>query len=224
MKRITLLVIGAHMIVLLWMALWMPVKRHEKKPLVIRTIVQAPPPPALEVKSAPVVKKVVAKKPPAKKKPIPKKKVATKAPAKKKPIVAKKKPTVSPNLIRQLQESIAKIEEKGHKESDRAALNAPKMISSLKIDEGSMAKASNYAASLIQCLQNALDLPEMGAVKIELTLNRNGSFSGMKVLKSASTRNQSFLQQELQTLKYPAFSGSLKNEKEHAFVLTFCNE
>lgn len=50
MKRISLFVTGLHILALLWMALWMPVKRTVKKPLTIRTIVEAP----VQIQTAPL--------------------------------------------------------------------------------------------------------------------------------------------------------------------------
>lgn len=131
---------------------------------------------------------------------------------------------ISPSLIKQLQESIEKIESGGTKSIPHRAISSRKMTSSLKIDEGSLREGDNFSSFLIDCLQSGLDLPENGSVKVELTLKNNGSFVRMKVLKSESSRNQKFLEGELHALKYPPFSGSLKNEKEHTFVITFCNE
>ncbi|NGX37058.1 MAG: hypothetical protein K1000chlam2_00208 [Chlamydiae bacterium] len=199
MKKTWLFVIGAHLGIVLWMALWMPIKTSAKKPLQVHTMVaQTPPPPplALAPKKTTPVKKAPVKKAPMK----------------------KPSPTVPAFLARQLQESIAKIEQKSHKEVPKKPLQAPKWIPELKVDG-----ESHFAQDLIECLQNTLELPEVGAVKVELTLNNNGSFIQMRILQSESERNRKFLEEELKALHYPAFSGSLKTEKEHAFVISFCS-
>jgi len=137
-------------------------------------------------------------------------------------------PVVSSELVQQLQESIAKIDQKSHKESPKEILPAPnlptpKWVPQLKIDEESGGEESLFVTTLVQCLQEALNLPEVGEVKVELTLKRDGSFVQMKVLRSESERNKKFLEQELKKLTFPPFDGNLKNEKEHAFIITFCN-
>ncbi len=224
MKRISLFVIGAHVAILLWMALWMPGKTREKKPLQVRTIIEVTATPAPAAPVAPTLRKTPVVKQTAPKKLItPPKKVAKKSPAKKPEIKPTKKPVVLDALLHQLQESIAKIEEKGHKEVSKKSQIAPKRIPKLQID-GEYGKDENiFASNLVQRLQNALELPEMGTVKLELTLKCDGTFVQMRVLESASNRNQKFLETQLKALKYPAFSGSLKQEKEHIFVLSFCN-
>ncbi|NGX26389.1 MAG: hypothetical protein K940chlam6_00307 [Chlamydiae bacterium] len=218
MKRISLFVISAHVALLLWMVLWMPVKKVVKKSLQVRTVIEvATPTPASA--PAPVIKKEIA----AASQAPPKPKKAAKKPIKKAALQKPKGPLVPDALIRQLQESIAKIEEKGHKDISKKAKVAPKQIPKLQIDAGSGAEESIYASHLVQCLQNALELPEMGTVKLELTLKCDGTFVQMQILQSASNHNQKFLQSQLHSLKYPAFNGLLKQEKEHAFVITFCN-
>ncbi len=226
MKRIGYGVIAAHLLIFIWIALWVPAKKTEVKPLKVRTVVQTPPPPPkheemVVAKNSPPpptpkatpIKKVAAKKPA----PTPVKKPAPKAP------VIKKMPAVSENLLQELQESIAKIEENSHKESPKRTLEAPKQITRLEVGQVIKGEENLFAAALIECLQSALDLPEKGAVKVELTLKNDGSFVKMEILQSKSERNKVFLEQELQMVKYPSFNGSLKKEKEHAFVITFCN-
>lgn len=231
MKRIALFVLSVHVVILLWMALWMPVEHVKKKELAIRTIMQAPSP-VQEIVSPPkqpfvasttpasVSSTKVTKQAPTKK-PLPKK------PAKKKTVAKKplsNKPVIPAKLLRDLQESIAKIEQKDHKGQAFGVKGPPKMHTGLKIDETSIGGGSNYVGSLIDCLQSALDLPEMGAVKVELKLRKDGSFAHMKVLHTVSKRNKQFLETELPSLSFPAFTGSLQKEKEHVFVITFCNQ
>ncbi|MBS0629549.1 MAG: hypothetical protein JSS30_04910 [Verrucomicrobia bacterium] len=258
MKRIAYYVIGMHMLFVLWSALWMPSKKVDKKPLQVRTVVHAPPPmqiaqPVAIVKAdvkkmgpAPAVQRptptpamqkptpIPAAQKPAPVKPTPKpspvKPTAkpSPAPAKKSAPVAKSGPVVPANLVRELQESIAKIDQTSHKDSPKALapnskLPNPKMVPQLKIDEESAGEESIFVASLVQCLQETLDLPEFGEVKVEIVLKCDGSFVKMKVLQSQSDRNRKFLEQELKTMSFPPFTGELKNEKEHTFVITFCN-
>lgn len=251
MKRIFYYVIAVHVLFVLWSALWMPSKRIEKKPLQVRMVVQAPPPQAPVVKQAvqreapkaappapapsaakPKPQKVSAPSAPPAAIKAPNKTAAPKAaPVKKEgrtvasTAPSKPSPVVPENLVRQLQESIAKIDQKSHKDSPREVLPAPKWIPQLKIDEEiSVGEEEGiFVAQLVQCLQQELNLPEIGSVKIELVLKCDGSFVQMKVIHSESQRNKTFLEQELRGVQFPPFSGNLKNEKEHAFTITFCN-
>jgi len=244
MKRIAYFVIAMHLTLILWSALWMPRKKVEKKPLQVRTVVQvpAPKPPPPQVVVKPQVQPVAEIKPKPKPAPKPKptpappKPKPTPAPPKPKPKPApqpkrapppkKEPPAVPANLVQQLQESIAKIDQTDHKESAKPTLPTPKLLKEppkLKIDEENLGQECVFVATLVQCLRSTLDLPEVGEVKVELTLRRDGSFVKVKVLQSESEKNKRFLEQELKTITFPSFTGELNNEKEHAFVITFCN-
>ncbi len=244
MKRIAYYVIAMHLFFVLWSALWMPSKKVDKKPLQVRTVVHAPPPkPVVQAVVKSDVRKVAAvpssqpKPAPAVQKSAPKpqrtappkptaKKVASApaAPAKKAAPAVKSSPVIPANLVQQLQESIAKIDQTSHKDSPKQILPAPKKwVPQLKIDEECSGEESFFVSSLIERLQETLDLPEIGEVKVELVLKRDGSFVKMKVVHSASEKNKKFLEQELKTVTFPPFSGDLKDEKEHTFVITFCN-
>jgi len=209
MRRVSSFVISLHLILFIWLALWSPAKKLEKKPIQVRTVVATPPP---SVKTVPVKKAPAPTQPVVKKTaPPPKKPVAKKAP---------QKPLVSPSLARQLENAIAKIDEKSHKESPARGRAIPKSPPKLQIDS---AEGSIYASDLVQCLQNALELPQHGAVKLELTLKTDGAFVKMRVLESANNANKKFLETHLKSVHFPPFSGPLKKEKEHAFVITFYN-
>jgi|GEM_PF-3021417 len=226
MKRISILVMGAHIAALLWMALWMPGRIIPKKPLIVRTVMEVATPvptaaPAATQKPIMAAAKVVKKPAPIKKtttpapKPIPRPKPKAVA----RPVQQPKSPAVPAALMKQLEMSIAKIEDNGQKQVSSPLKRMPK----LQIDTESDANASIYAANLVQCLQSALTLPSVGAVKVELTLRNDGTFVKMRILNSQSNPNKAFLETHLVSMKYPAFSGELKKEQEHAFVVTFCN-
>lgn len=209
MKRVSSFVISLHVILFIWLALWSPAKIVEKKPIQVRTVIATPPPP---------VKTVAVKKAAAPKKPVVKKT----APPPKKPVARKatQKPLVSPALAKQLENAIAKIDEKSHKESAAPSRTIAKLPPKLQIDS---AEGSIYASDLVQCLQSALELPQHGVVKLELTLKMDGAFVKMRVLESANNANKKFLETHLRSVHFPPFSGPLKKEKEHTFVITFYN-
>lgn len=222
MKRIAYFVIGFHCLLLLWMIIWMPTKPIEKKPLKVRTVVKAPPPPPAPAPTppAPVVQVVKAPPAPPKKAPPPRKQAPQKRPVAKKPAAP---PAVPQNLVNQLKQSIAKIDENPQKVLTNRALKAPSAIATLKVDQMAEEVEDGYVSSLVDCLQSALDLPEVGEVKLELTLTSGGRFVRIKVVKSGSDRNRLFLESALKSIPFPPFSGQLKQHQEHTFVLSFHN-
>lgn len=222
MKVVSLFVIGIHAFILLWMALWMPVKLIEKKPLIVRTVTEIAQKPAAKAVS-PQIETV---KQEIKAPPIPVlKKASPKTPSLPSPKTVGSKP-ISPvipqSLIKELQESLAKIEGKSHNPTGHKQAAAHKSLK-LQIDDEEGRKEGNYAGDLIHFLQSMLELPDMGMVKVELTLKQDGAFLKIRYLESASDQNRKFLENELRRLKYPPFSGPLKQQQEHSFVITFCN-
>jgi outer membrane biosynthesis protein TonB len=201
--------------------------------------------------STPAVKKPTPSslpKPPQPKAPMEKKLPEKKeSPLPKKPVAEVKKnrntqltspssdllPAISPSLLRELEESIAKIEDKSDK--NRKAKNpdskgklSPPMV--LQIDalnglaQENTDKAEDYASLLAQCLHASLHLPDFGEVKIELTLKQDGRVAKLKVLKTESEQNKKYLESHLPQLKLPHLKGSFAKQDEHTFVLNFCNE
>ncbi|MDN3505616.1 MAG: hypothetical protein P0S96_00090 [Simkaniaceae bacterium] len=196
----------------------MPAKKIPKKPIAVRTVMEVATPPP---KPAPLPVKAPQKAPQKAPKPAPKPRAKPRPAPKKvvRPVQKPKPPAVSPALMRQLEMSIAKIEESRQKQVTTPINDTVK----LQIDTAYDANASIYATNLIQCLQSALTLPSVGAVKVELTLRNDGSFVKMRIVDSQSNPNKAFLETHLASMRFPAFSGELKKEKEHAFVITFCN-
>lgn len=154
-----------------------------------------------------------------------------------KPIAQQKKPPVqnrakiSDSLLQELEDSIAKIENK----SDKAAVSKTtpthkKTLApiALQIDSASSDEASleegNYTAALVNHLHQALSLPDYGEVKIQLSLRQDGTVAKVVVLKTQSEKNRQYLENNLPRLRFPRFEGTYANKKESTFVLTFCNE
>lgn len=135
---------------------------------------------------------------------------ATKAiPEKRKP-VTEPEPMISDQLMREIEESIAKIEGK----------NATVYIdNTLKLDY-----AEGYEEVLIAHLRSHLQLPEFGEVKIKITLNKDGSVVKLSVLKTESERNKKHLETHLYTIQFPRLDVLGIKKPEQTFVLTFCND
>ncbi len=244
-KKIYLAVLALHLSFALWASLFHtpPPKRVEPKHLTIKTL--SPKPKVHTAHPAPVpLAKNTPKKPPPSKKAAPpqktppptppaKKKPAA-APAAKRPPIADKKSAAAPipakpkkkpipqELLQELEESIAKIDEKRDKLYRRNKLEAAPAVQILKIDSLSVDETSSddsYAETLVVHLKQALNLPDYGEVKIQLTLSKDGDVEKLVVVKSESEKNKHYLEKHLPRLKFPSL-----NSESHTFVLTFCNE
>lgn len=144
------------------------------------------------------------------------------------PIQKKENGQVS-HLLKELEETVAKIDEKRDKIIPSRQIDAPKWLHPLKIDtikeidnDGDVGDES-YEQSLVGCLKESLDLPEFGEVKIELTLSINGDMMKLRVLESQSEKNKTYLEKNLKLMKFPPFGG-LSSDKKRTFILTFCND
>lgn len=135
---------------------------------------------------------------------------ATKAIPEKRKSVTEPEPMISEQLMREIEESIAKIEGK----------NATVYIdNTLKLDY-----AEGYEEVLIAHLRSHLQLPEFGEVKIKLTLSKNGSVIKLSVLNAESERNKKHLETHLYTIQFPPLDVLGIKKPEQTFVLTFCND
>lgn len=170
-----------------------------KSSIVVRTYL--PPPP----KAPPVIKQVV--------------KTSPTAPKKSSPQSNKKKK----DLLKELQDTLKKLETPIPKES-QSTLSLPKTIQNLEIDHLEKETPTDYFVILAQALKNELELPEYGDVKLELTVLNSGRVTRLKVLNASSEKNRRYLELKLPNLILPPFSEDLKNDREHTFTLTFCNE
>ena len=135
------------------------------------------------------------------------------------------------DLLKELEESIAKIEQKQDKKLAKAQIQTPKQMGPLYVDkeewEVSAADrgSADYEEQLIQSLHETLHLPEYGMVKMKLTLKNDGAVLRLIVIEAESQKNKSYLEKQIRNVKFPHFNGSFFAKKqEYTFILTFCNE
>jgi len=127
-------------------------------------------------------------------------------------------------VLKELQETLAKIKIK-QEEVQKSPLPLPKSIDTLQIDRAEeKQEETSYFILLVSSLKEALELPELGKVKLELTLLNTGQVQTVRVLQTESEKNKRYLEQQLMFFGFPPFTEELKNERSHTFVLTFCNE
>lgn len=154
----------------------------------------------------------------------------TKQPAKKTAPPPEPRAKISDSLLRELEESIAKIDGKGDKSpTKRSASAAVKQGTPIQLQIDTLAAAEDesgddYADVLLGHLHHYLRLPDYGEVKIQLSLRQDGSVARVVVLKSQSEKNRQYLETTLPRLVFPRFEGKYLNRKEHTFALAFCNE
>jgi hypothetical protein len=140
-----------------------------------------------------------------------------------------KKQIVSDDLLQELEQNIAKMETKPVKQkalTPLATAARPIELSSTKALETSILETSNEELKelLVQELQSMLHLPEHGEVKMRLVIRSDGSLREINVLKTASKKNEAYLQSELPKHIFSFLANPCLKEKDHTFVITFCSE
>jgi hypothetical protein len=141
------------------------------------------------------------------------------SPVKKTPQVLQKQ-----KVLKELGETLEKIEIK-KEDVQKLPLPLLKPIESLQIDHiEEKQEETSYYILLASSLKEALELPELGKVKLELTLLNTGQVQTLRILEAESEKNKRYLEQQLIFFGFPPFTEDLKNERRHTFVLTFCNE
>ena len=234
-KKIRNIVWSTHALLLVFLIYSSNPKQNKTpKRLNVRVQIQqmpTSPPPKLAVQEKKIGKAVTlekaSEKAPVKSKETPKKKESLPSPKKKvtkKPTkIEKPKPAldIPDHLIKELEDSLAKMDAKPKKPYPKKQLlipSAPQKLSVDKIDDSYLQE--EYQMSLIRHLQEKFELPEHGEVKIALTLKKDGSVIKVQVIKAESEKNRAFLEKNLTSQHFPSFP--FEDEKI-TFVLTFCN-
>ena len=187
------------------------VRTVQKAPLIRSQVVVITPP---HIKS---VKKGVSSAAPSPKKCLSpaKPKVVTDAPSK--PFVEATK-KVETSLLEQVESQLAAIEESSRVWSKPRPLTLPKEISPVEEEV-----PPSYGEKIVDYLQNALELPEMGEVKVDLELDGLGHIVRIDILETKSKKNGEFLKKRLPELELPCFNGNQKSDATVVFTITFKN-
>jgi len=138
-------------------------------------------------------------------------------------------------LLAQAQERIAKIAPSRDKVSPDKGNNVtiaavPSAIMSLQIDDlpdHSGPKLSDqemrYRDELVSRLKLHLRLPEVGDVKVKLTLERTGKVAKVVIVSAESAVNRKFLEEKLPSITFSPF-GNFSSDAQYTFALTLSNE
>lgn len=209
-----------------------------KTKMVIRTVkvaplIQTP----VVIAAAPQIKNVkkAEQKPPA---PSPKKESKEKSlvlstpkevsSAKNPPLTGNAKPSspsycIDPSLVDQMVNQLAAFEEEAATPallSKSSSLIVPKDVP--EVCSGEEYKIS-YGEKIVGFLQNSLELPEFGEVKVDLELNGLGRIIRVEIIEAKSKKNGEFLKKRLLELDLPCFNDEKKSDAIHKFTITFKN-
>jgi len=80
-----------------------------------------------------------------------------------------------------------------------------------------------YESALVTQLKVLLKLPEVGAVKVALTLNRQGKVVKTEILASENAANRKLVEMRLPGIQFPPFGSAFAGEKTYTFNLTLTN-
>jgi colicin import membrane protein len=179
-----------------------------------KAVKKEPPKPAVKKKKPVALPKKQTKKPPT----------ATQKNSQK--TAQKKLEEKKASMLREALSSLNRVEK--HAPSTKTAavtVSAPK-IGSLSAENmtpsassAKEAKAPSYHDELVQRLKLALQLPEYGEVKLELTLNRSGKVVKLKCVQAKSRKNANYLEKMIPSVTFPPFGHNFTNEKQHTFRL-----
>lgn len=211
----------------LWTRRW-----KEPRPIVIKTIIPivqvaaqqreevrpkaaATPPPKQIATAAPKQAAVVPKKAVANPKPQPKKASSTGTAAKK----------ADTSLLKEIAESLDAISSVDKPSTwPSFALNVPSKIQAkAQLVSEDAAVDPSYGELLIAFLQNALDLPEYGEVRVKIEINRFGRVVDCQILEAKSAKNAAFLKNQLPELAFPCLNGCGISDEKQTFTITFRN-
>ncbi len=251
-KKIIYKVIIFHFIFILFLSFqFKSFKKNKKQNIIVNNIIETPLPKELSLSKEsfqlnqtlqskePIPKEKIIEKHPTKKidkpKVIPQKKTSTstvkKTEVKKiaqKPISKK---TTYETLITTLEKQINEIDTSQEIDnsqieiSDQKDLLIPKNIKTLNIDkiiENAQNQPSKINELLIKELQENLNLPEYGEVKVSFTILPSGEIKDVVILEYKSNENQKYLKNSLCELSFKSIKKMF--DEPQKFIVIFKNE
>lgn len=235
-KKVVSIVISFHVLFiafLLFTPQRIPIKRtNHVKVRMVRPVTAVRTPPAKKIaapaaptaSAAPAPATAVPQKKPSqptqKPKPAAKKPVAAAKTSNKPAVIEKGKPIKKAppkkkeppaEIWNEIDQALAKIEQKSYP-VPKQSLNLP----TLQEEEAS---DDSVVSQLMGFLHDTLHLPEVGEVKMEITVRKDGSIAKVVVLRAESQKNKLYLQEHLPKIQLP-----MQFDQEKTWILTFCNE
>lgn len=128
------------------------------------------------------------------------------------------------SILKQLEESIAKIEQKDDKQCKSSTIVTASLSSKVVVTPAQEEPPlSSYTASLVKELTQMLQLPEYGEVKIKIKVSPAGKILELLVLQAESKVNKLYLEKHLPNIVLPKYNEKVALNNEQTFTLTFCN-
>ncbi|MDE3045070.1 MAG: hypothetical protein KGJ02_00270 [Verrucomicrobiota bacterium] len=193
-KQITLGVLCAHALLVILMLgnYWIDRPLPRRRPIAVRTF-RAPSPQPVAIQSSSLVK------------PAPKKTTSQPTKAIPKAVPKKVAPVVSPPSDALLQEITKNLESLSTPvPSTKSAIAVPTIQFNTPHEEE---KETDFD-SIALFLQNALELPEYGEVKVRLTIDTAGHVASLEILETKNEKNEEFLKKRLPELQFPCLNKS----------------
>jgi hypothetical protein len=211
--QIAIVVWGLHLLVLFALTvnhLW---TRHTQpmRPIAVRTFLPYVEP---EIK-APLSTHIISEKTT---KTAPKKKVSPPTKTKQPP----SKPKSEPHVLKEVQQALAALDALPKQTALSVPLAIPKTLHLVE-NETSSPSQQSYGELLVTFLEHQLDFPEVGEVRMELQIDRQGRLLHHKILSSANQKNSDFLKNQLPELTFPCFNDFHIDKNSLTFTILFCN-
>ena len=130
---------------------------------------------------------------------------------------------IDSKVLEELTKTLSALDSHEKPKQTAASLTVPKSITCKTDIETPSPQNGSYAEHLISLLTCQLELPELGSVKVCLTINASGSFADCKILEQKSHKNSEFLKNELRNLTFPCFNEFGLSDSQLEFIITFCN-
>lgn len=132
-----------------------------------------------------------------------------------------------------LQQNIASLDSTSSKKNTNStAHETAKQIANLNVDGSPRVQSQkdligaelSYKDELVRRLKLLLKLPELGEIKMQLTIDRDGTVAKLVVLQTESQKNRNYVETTLPTLHLPAFGDRFKDKNQYTFPVTLSNE
>lgn len=131
---------------------------------------------------------------------------------------------IPPSILKQLEESIAKIEQKDDKQCKSSTIVTASLSSKVAVAPAQEEPAlPSYADLLVKELTQMLQLPEYGEVKIKIIVSPAGKIMELLVLQAESKANKLYLEKCLPNIVLPKYNEKVTLNNGQTFTLTFCN-
>ncbi len=182
-----------------------PTTKPAAPPATPKKEVKQPPKPKAEKKETP--------KPKAEKKETPKIKTEPKEPT--------KKESNRQKLAKALKDSLAKME---RSEAPSSSQQITELGTIDRLSFTTANESDGYSPDLIKSLKLQMQLPEMGQVKLDLTLKSSGEVLSFDIIDAKSSINRKYVEKRLPSLHLPPLKGSYAGQTKQTFTLTLNND